>query len=175
MLLSTDVRIRLAFATRPGGQSGWGTSNVSSLLHLMKTHYYVSGAEFYLLEQVCRAWVQLSGAFVYFRKWLQDNEALSGSLYFWLSPQLLYKIFHASCLQRCFLRYILVRPLSAVLAGGFLVYQHLLSTGGCDWSTKDIDVFLADAALLDDVGDLYRTMVLVPLRLDCFVRTWKKV
>ena len=172
-LLESD-RIRMSSALRSSGTSGVVRAFAFCVLPSCKNNYLLSGAEFHLLEQVCRSCVQRSAARVFFRKWLQDHENLSGTLYYWTSTVWLYKMFHASCLLRCFLRYVLCRPMSVVVSGGFPVFHHLLSTGGCDWSTKDIDLFLTNAELLDEVGDLYRTMVLVPLRLACTVRTYKQ-
>ena len=126
------------------------------MMHASKTGM-LSGAEMYQLEAVCAHAVQWQRASAAFRDWLCANENRRvGSE---VSVAHLYADFHASRLQRLYLRSVLKQIAPAVCAGGFPASAWCNMRGLPSWRPGDIDIFLFSDDDMDRASNLYECVV----------------
>ena len=131
---------------------------VRIIIPLFLETYVLPGSVVYALQAVASGLLVVRDPTSSMKRWLSLREHGRGTIL--RSPCLLYQEYHASHLQRIFLRCILLRyPDAACVAGGFVLASFL---GGA-FQADDIDLFLSYEVDVDDISDMYDAIVLGPL------------
>ena len=105
--------------------------------------YILSGAQVYLLSQVCRRARPGSSAKEHFRGWLSRHEFGIGTLGYWISTPLLYRAFHTAHMLRIFYRRLLIdRTHFVLIAGSFPVAHFMYQQQLESWKPNDIDFWV---------------------------------
>lgn len=145
-------------------QSARGRLFTHTFLQTADTCCLLSGRERFGLESLCRACVLPRDPKTTFRKWLREEEHSPSP-----TPGTtkdLYREYHASRLQRSFLRRVLSAPMSygpSVVAGSYPLHTFLQAVAAIPWDARDIDIFTADEAAFYRIRQLYVSDVLQPL------------
>ena len=99
----------------------------------------LSGADVYKLETLCTNTVHYASAVVVFRRWLAKHE--KRRMRRDIPVRELYAEYHASRLQRMFLRRILLHMKQVVCAGGYPAAMLCKVRGLPSWTPCDVDIF----------------------------------
>ena len=125
--------------------------------------YMLTGAERWHITSIARGFLQQKKVLVEYRRWLCKQE--SGRGFFLPGILIIYREYHASKLQRCYLRRLCTLSHPCVVAGSFPSAMYLNQTSSCGWSPNDIDIFVGDKTTYGYLLGLYREMVVNPLQL----------
>ena len=132
--------------------------------------YIIEARSLIALSSLCVGARQVSPTGVMFRNWLSRLEAGRGAIRFEVRG--VYLEYHASHLMRLFLRTILIRFGSAVIAGGYPAAMYAEMKGYVTWRPRDVDIFFFDYFELVAAQALYDRMIARPLGRVVTVRVW---
>ena len=133
------------------------------VLPWLREHYVLPGAALVRMGNVSRSFHLCRSASQYFRDWLVTRTSFGCIVHQVAPPCVAYRLYHADCLQRCFLRRISCSSQPPTITGSFAVSEYLRAKVRSRWVPNDIDIFIDDVSLFWEYIRVYREMVLSPL------------
>ena len=178
--------LRLELPHRLNEQRGIDNAKHRTVLFLLLQHlilsYILSGEEVARLEYICLGTVMRLGSRNRFRQWLAvyEGERISRIPTLWI----LYRYYHASHLQRLFLRRVVLLGSNmrlnstggsacVAIAGSFPLSLLMNSFGDHTWHPNDIDIFVGGEMDFEYLVSLYIRMLLLPLGVQYNFSSWK--
>ena len=130
----------------------------------------LNACEAYCYEALCKSARSSIPRRAFFISWLRSREpGFAAGTQPETERQLVLE-YRASFLQAQFLRSLLVKIPTAVVAGGFPVAQYLLQISAETFTPGDIDMFLTEPTQVSIATELYDREVLSPQRLSLHVQ-----
>ena len=133
------------------------------VLPWLREHYVLPGAALVRMGNVHRSFLLCESASQYFGDWIVTRTSFGCIVHQVGPPCVAYRLYHADCLQRCFLRRISCSSKPPAITGSFAVSEYLRAKVRSRWVPNDIDTFIDDASLFWEYIRVYREMVLSPL------------
>ena len=133
------------------------------VLPWLREHFVLPGAALVRMGNVHRSFLLCESASQYFGDWIVTRTSFGCIVHQVGPPCVAYRLYHADCLQRCFLRRISCSSKPPAITGSFAVSEYLRAKVRSRWVPNDIDTFIDDASLFWEYIRVYREMVLSPL------------
>ena len=134
--------------------------------------YISTGAERLRISSVAQGFSPRRKVLVEYRRWLCRQESSRG--YFLPGIHRIYREYHASKLQRCYLHRLRAMESPCVVAGGFASAMFLAQASVCAWHTNDIDIFVGDKDIFKRLLHLYKEVLADPLHLQVQTSFWSR-
>ena len=152
--------------------------SILKVFHIVIPHlrrsYILDGSAVVALQTLCMGTISILPPTKTFQRWLWKCEFGRGAQF--SNVRVLYTQYHGAHLQRLFLRRLLTSSSHIAVTGSYAlrVFWECWEKLPCPWLPNDMDIFVTTKGQLDQVQELYKEIVLLPLGLRYEVGIWKE-